>query len=266
MEITTRRRRALSTALALLLAIESVSAVAAAATVTRTDPASPTAGGATAATAALTARRAARPPAAAAASGRSTTQLAVADSAARGPARSVAAIARPAAFAPRAAVAAVSRPKARTASSHASGTSRASGGGASSGSYRGANHFWLPAIGISRPVYSYACSRKTALANLVYRWGCAGSNNVYVMGHAWGVFKPLHDAYVRGRLRVGMKAYYADGSGRTHTYTIRWWKLTRPTTAASWAWASQSRPSMTLQTCIGAHSEYRLMVRLVEVR
>ena len=86
------------------------------------------------------------------------------------------------------------------------------------------------------------------------------------MGHAWGVFKPLHDAYVNGRLHVGMKAYYADGNGRTHTYVVKWWKLTRPTTAAKWAWASQSVPSMTLQTCVGANSEYRVMVRLVEVR
>jgi hypothetical protein len=62
-----------------------------------------------------------------------------------------------------------------------------------------------------------------------------------------------------------MKAYYADGSGRVHMYKVIWWKLTRPTTAASWAWASLSRPSMTLQTCVGSQSQYRLMVRLVRV-
>ena len=86
------------------------------------------------------------------------------------------------------------------------------------------------------------------------------------MGHAHSVFKSLHNAYVSGRLRKGMKAIYADGKGNVHTYTVRWWKLTRPTTAASWAWAAQSVPSMTLQTCVGKNSEYRLMVRLVEVR
>ncbi|HEX6228427.1 MAG TPA: sortase, partial [Solirubrobacterales bacterium] len=97
----------------------------------------------------------------------------------------------------------------------------------------------------------------------VYRWGCAGRNNVYLMGHAHSVFKPLHDAFVSGRLRKGLKVYYADSTGRVRTYAVSWWKTTRPTTSASWAWAAQSRPSMTLQTCVGANSAFRLMVRLV---
>jgi hypothetical protein len=86
------------------------------------------------------------------------------------------------------------------------------------------------------------------------------------MGHASGVMKGLHDAYVSGRLRKGMKAYYAGSNGKVHVYVVRWWKKTLPTTDAAWAWASQSVPSMTLQTCVGSHSQYRLMVRLVEVR
>ena len=134
------------------------------------------------------------------------------------------------------------------------------------GALKGRNHFWFPAVGINRSVYSFPCSRSRAPDNLVYRWGCAGRNNVYLMGHAHSVFSPLHNAYVSGRLKVGMKAYYADSRGKVHTYKVRWWKLTRPTTSASWAWASQSVPSMTLQTCVGSNSEYRLMVRLVEVR
>ena len=85
------------------------------------------------------------------------------------------------------------------------------------------------------------------------------------MGHAYSVFKPLHDAYVAGRLAVGMKAWYADSKGRVHVYVVKWWKTTLPTTDASWAWAAQSRPSMTLQTCVGANSQYRLVVHLVEV-
>ena len=60
-----------------------------------------------------------------------------------------------------------------------------------------------------------------------------------------------------------MTVDYADASGRVRTYSVVWWKVTRPTGAASWAWAPQSRPSMTLQTCVGANSEYRLIVRLV---
>ena len=77
--------------------------------------------------------------------------------------------------------------------------------------------------------------------------------------------KPLYNAYNRGTLKVGMRAIYADGAGVIHTYAIIWWKITLPTTEASWAWAPQSVPSMTLQTCVGAHSEYRLMVRLEEL-
>ena len=77
------------------------------------------------------------------------------------------------------------------------------------------------------------------------------------------MFKPLHDAYVTGRLRKGMIVDYADASGRVRRYAVAWWKVTRPTGAAAWAWAPQTVPSMTLQTCVGANSEYRLMVRLV---
>jgi hypothetical protein len=99
----------------------------------------------------------------------------------------------------------------------------------------------------------------------VYSWGCAGRNNIYLMGHASSVFKPLHDAYVGGRMRKGMKVVYADGAGRVHTYSVIWWRLVAPTGAASWAWAAQARPSLTLQTCVGSRSQYRLMVRLVRV-
>jgi hypothetical protein len=46
---------------------------------------------------------------------------------------------------------------------------------------------------------------------------------------------------------------------------VTWWRVVKPTTAAKWAWASLASPSMTLQTCLGAHSEYRLMIRLLQV-
>ena len=62
-----------------------------------------------------------------------------------------------------------------------------------------------------------------------------------------------------------MKVWYANADGNVRLYVVEWWKLTRPTTDASWAWASQSVPSMTLQTCVGRNNEYRLMVRLVAV-
>jgi sortase (surface protein transpeptidase) len=128
--------------------------------------------------------------------------------------------------------------------------------------YRGRNHVWIPALGVSRSVSFYSCSRSTALANVVYRWGCGGSNNVYLMGHAWGVFRSLHNAYVQGRLRKGMLVIYADGKGRVTRYRVSFWKVVSPV-GAGWAYAAQSRPSMTLQTCVGSRSQYRLVVRLV---
>lgn len=131
------------------------------------------------------------------------------------------------------------------------------------GTRRGRNHVWIPSLGIDRSVESFPCDRTRPPDNFVYRWGCAGRNNVYLLGHAYSVFEPLHDAYVGGRLRTGMIVDYADASGRVRRYAVAWWKVVRPTGAASWAWAPQPVPSMTLQTCVGAHSEYRLMVRLV---
>ena len=131
-------------------------------------------------------------------------------------------------------------------------------------SYRGRNHVWIPALGVNRSVTFYACSSSYYPGNRVYRCGCAGSNNVYLFGHAHSVFKSLHDAYVRGRLRKGMKVIYANGAGQVSTYAVSWWKLTTPDNGA-WAFASQSTPSLTLQTCVGANNKYRLIVRLRKV-
>lgn len=132
------------------------------------------------------------------------------------------------------------------------------------GTMRGRNHVWIPALGINKSVSGYSCSSGYYPGNRVYRWGCAGSNNVYLFGHAYSVFKPLHDAYVRGRLSKRMKVYYAGSDGKVATYAVRWWRLTTPENG-SWAYAAQSRPSLTLQTCVGARSQYRLIVRLAKV-
>ena len=140
-------------------------------------------------------------------------------------------------------------------------TSRAPSGS----SYRGVNHVWIPSLGISKGIQSFPCSRSRPPDAGVYRWGCAGANNVYLLSHAWSTFKPLHDAYVRGALRKGMRVWYADGGGHVHEFRVIWWKVTAPTTSASWAWAALTSPGMTLQTCVGANSEYRLMVRLDRV-
>lgn len=132
-------------------------------------------------------------------------------------------------------------------------------------SYSGVNHVWIPALGINKAVHEFPCSRSRPPDQYMYRWGCAGDNNVYLMGHAYAAMKPLHDAYVAGRLKVGMKAYYADASGTVHVFVVKWWKTTLPTTDAHWAWDPQPVSSMTLQTCVGANSTHRLMVRLIEV-
>jgi hypothetical protein len=154
---------------------------------------------------------------------------------------------------------------ASTKSTTTAGSGPSSGGHSASASYQGRNHVWIPSLGINKTVQSFPCSRTRPPDAGVYRWGCAGHNNVYLMGHAWSTFKPLHDAYVGGRLHTGMRVIYADGGGTVHTYSVIWWKVVAPTTAASWAWASLSTPGMTLQTCVGSNSQYRLMVRLVRV-
>ena len=128
--------------------------------------------------------------------------------------------------------------------------------------YQGTNHFWIPSLGMSYGVRWYACGRTSYPGNHIYRWGCAGKNNVYLLGHAWGVMKPLHDLYVRGGLRRGMVAIYADDAGRVRKYRVTEWRVVRPTETA-WQIAPQRVPSMTLQTCIGKNSEWRLNVRLV---
>jgi sortase (surface protein transpeptidase) len=120
----------------------------------------------------------------------------------------------------------------------------------------------IPDLGITQTTRSYPCDRVQPPANYVYRWGCAGTNNLYLLGHAYSVFKPLHDAYAKGRIRVGMAAYWTNSKGRRITYRVTAWRLVRPDDPG-WAIASQPVPSMTLQTCYGADNEYRLVVRLV---
>ena len=140
----------------------------------------------------------------------------------------------------------------------------AGSGSTTAATYKGRNHVWIPALGLSKGVTFYSCSSTAYPGNRVYRWGCAGSNNIYLFGHAHSVFRALHDAYVRGRLSKGMKVYYANASGKVATYAVSWWKLTTPDKGA-WAYAAQSTPSLTLQTCVGAQSQYRLIVRLRKV-
>ena len=162
----------------------------------------------------------------------------------------------------------VPQPKPKSLSSFKAASTASTGSSGSSGSspssYKGRNHVWIPALGVNRSVSFFSCTSSAYPGNRVYRWGCAGRNNIYLFGHAHSVFKSLHDAYVRGRLSKGMKVIYADNSGKVSTYAVSWWKVTTPEKGA-WAYAGQSRPSLTLQTCVGAKSQYRLIVRLLKV-
>lgn len=160
----------------------------------------------------------------------------------------------------------ISRPKPNTPDPRPTSVPKVepASGPVTAGSFKGRNHLWIPALGINRSVTWYACSSSYYPGDRVYRWGCAGANNVYLFGHAHSVFKALHDAYVRGRLSKGMKAYYAGADGRVRTYAVSWWKVTTPEKGA-WAYAGQSSASLTLQTCVGAKSQYRLIVRFKQV-
>ena len=131
--------------------------------------------------------------------------------------------------------------------------------------YAGRNHFWFPALGINQAVYGYPCDSSAAPGPMVYRWGCAGTNNVYLLAHAGGKFQPVHDAYVDGRLKAGMLAIYADGAGHVHYYRLEWVKVTAPLASSHWAWDPQPVSSLTLQTCLGAQSQWRIFVRFLEV-
>lgn len=130
--------------------------------------------------------------------------------------------------------------------------------------YRGRNHFWFPSLGINQGVYWFPCSRSQGPGNVVYRWGCAGSNNVYLMAHDFGKFYPLYRAYRNGRLHKGMLAVYAGPGGHTHYYRLSFYKVVAPDGDVGWAYASQSRSALTLQTCVSG-GKMRLVVRFYEV-
>jgi hypothetical protein len=244
MELSTRTRRALSTVLAVFLAVESVSAVAAAAatrTVTQELPDAPPVA-VLAVKASVPAGPVADPVVIVA-----EPVVIVADSPADDVRPSQPLVTEPAVTVPvrvavpdrpaKAAKADASPSRAKQASSN--GSSKTSGSRSNAkparkpASFSGRNHVWIPALNISRSVRWFPCDRTRAPDHYMYRWGCAGRNNIYLMGHASSVMSPLHNAYVSGRLRVGMKAYYAGANGKVHVYVVKWWKKTRPTTDAA---------------------------------
>jgi hypothetical protein len=131
--------------------------------------------------------------------------------------------------------------------------------------YTGQNHFWFPTLGINQKVYEFPCSRGEAPGDLVYRWGCAGENNVYLLAHNHGKFHPLYKAYYAGTLDKGLIAIYADSQGEVHYFELAWYKVVAPDGDVGFAYAALSESSMTMQTCVGDNGELRLVVRLTEV-
>jgi hypothetical protein len=132
-------------------------------------------------------------------------------------------------------------------------------------SYHGTYHLWIPALGLSHQIYDWGCNGGL-IPNRVEYWGCVPRSNLYLLGHAWGVFKPVHDGYHSGALHVGLTAWYADKAGVTHRYKISWIRHVANKDYDSWsqwAMAATSSKVITLQTCDGATSAYRILVRLV---
>ena len=125
------------------------------------------------------------------------------------------------------------------------------------------------ANGLVKQVYDWGCRGGTVPA-LVLRWDCAGSRNMYLLGHASSVFNPVLDAYRDGRLKAGKLAYWTR-NGVTRTYKVAWVRLVPKSyvwngqTGDEWAWNATARQAITLQTCWGSASACRLIVRLYVV-
>jgi hypothetical protein len=101
----------------------------------------------------------------------------------------------------------------------------------------------------------------------VWRWGCGPQNNIYLLSHAWSTFKKLKTAYHAGTLQVGQNVWYSNAQGDVTKWEIKWIRRVTATylneTASEWALNDSPTPIMTLQTCDGADSELRIIVRLV---
>jgi hypothetical protein len=125
---------------------------------------------------------------------------------------------------------------------------------------------------MSGTILEWGC-RGGTIASGIYRWGCAGSNNRYLLGHAFASFQPLHDfVAARGvragtRALVGMPVFVRDAVGVLERYRVTWARVapvdTWGRTGDTWAWNATDEPALTFQTCFGARSEYRIIVRAV---
>ena len=124
--------------------------------------------------------------------------------------------------------------------------------------------------GLDERVYDWGC-QGGRVPDIVLRWDCAGNRNTYLLGHASSVFNPVADAYRDGRLRPGKLATWTR-DGVTRTFRVAWVRLVdkdyvwKGRAGHQWAWNATRRVAITLQTCWGADSNRRLIVRMVIVR
>ena len=129
----------------------------------------------------------------------------------------------------------------------------------------GTNHFWFPALGISNKVHTFNCAGPYTIPSGIWHFGCNGPHNIYLMAHGWSDFKALRVAYRNGTLAKGMSAYCAGPDGTVLRYKVAWVRHVPVDefNASYWEWAINDVTAVTLQTCDGAHSEYRIIVRLL---
>ena len=123
----------------------------------------------------------------------------------------------------------------------------------------GANWILVPRLGLSQPVGWYSdCSGRSVVPRWgVWREGCAGANNVYVMAHNPGVFTPIL------ALRPGDLVLYGDPSGRVHTYRVTFTTIVSNTQL--WPLGGLGVPSLTLQTCWTWDGTRDFIVRAVQI-
>lgn len=128
----------------------------------------------------------------------------------------------------------------------------------------------ISGIGLTARVYDWGCG-SAVVPNLALRWGCRTSNNQFLVGHAYGVFRPYYLAYARHLLRPGLIAVFTDAAGHATRYRLEWTRLVTSTyvwnglTGGQWAWGDTSRAALTLQTCWGSTSRYRIITRFVRI-
>ncbi|MEP7360425.1 MAG: hypothetical protein ABI744_02490 [Chloroflexota bacterium] len=135
--------------------------------------------------------------------------------------------------------------------------------------YSGQSHFWYPALNIDASWGWYGCDYggPNTMPAGIWRWGCGPSSNIYLLSHAYSAFKKIKLAYHSGALQTGQTVWYANPQGVVSKWEVKW--IRRVTgeylnaTAGDWALNDSPTPIMTLQTCDGAQSQLRIIVRLV---